>query len=124
MKKLYFDENGWVCERYPSDIKIINYDRYIEVTDEVYEQTLCAEKYKQWRVVNDNLILDTYNAPTETETKIKEYEQLKQKLADMDYKSSKYLDGEYSVDEWKEITEERKQIRIRIRELEPYIQTD
>ncbi len=123
MKKVYFDEYGWVCERYPSDIKITNPDRYIEVTNEVYEQTLCAEKYKQWRVVNGDLILDIYNTPTEAETKKEEYEQLKQKLIDMDYKSSKYLDGEYSAEEWKEITEERKQIRMRIRELEPYIET-
>ena len=47
-----------------------------------------------------------------------EYNTLKQKLNDMDYKTSKYVDGEYTEEEWQEIVNERKQIRVRVRELE------
>ena len=46
---------------------------------------------------------------------------LKQQLAEMDYKSSKYVDGEYTQEEWAEIVAERKAIRERIRELEKII---
>lgn len=47
-----------------------------------------------------------------------EYDELKQQLSNMDYKTSKYVDGEYTESEWQEIVSERKQIRIRVRELE------
>lgn len=50
-----------------------------------------------------------------------EYYALKQQLADMDYKTSKYVDGEYTQEEWAEIVAERKAIRERIRELEKLI---
>ena len=36
----------------------------------------------------------------------------------MDYKTSKYADGEYTNEEWAKIVAERKAIRERIRELE------
>ena len=56
--------------------------------------------------------------PTEKELVQIEIEQLTRQLSDMDYKSSKYVDGEYTDDEWAEIVAERKAIRERIRELE------
>lgn len=58
---------------------------------------------------------------TEEEQVKEEIQNLKQKLADMDYKSSKYVDGEYTNEEWAEIVTERKTIRERIRELEKII---
>lgn len=58
------------------------------------------------------------------EKEFNEYEiiQLKQQLADMDYKTSKYVDGDYTEEEWQEIVKERKAIRERIRELEKIIE--
>ena len=56
--------------------------------------------------------------PTEEELNQIEMQKLKQQLADMDYKSSKYVDGEYTQEEWALIVAERKAIRERIRELE------
>lgn len=44
--------------------------------------------------------------------------QLKQQLAEMDYKTSKYADGEYTEFEWAAIVAERKNLRIQIRKLE------
>jgi len=49
------------------------------------------------------------------EQKIKE---LKQKLADMDYKGQKYLDGEYSEEQWQAISTERKLLREQLRLIE------
>lgn len=47
-----------------------------------------------------------------------EYNERKKQLSDMDYKTSKYVDGEYTESEWAEIVAERQSIRARIRELE------
>lgn len=45
-------------------------------------------------------------------------EELKRLLADTDYKGQKYLDGEYTDEEWQAIVAERKAWREEIRELE------
>lgn len=44
--------------------------------------------------------------------------ELKQLLTDADYKGQKYLDGEYTDEEWQAIVAERKAWREEIRELE------
>jgi RNase P subunit RPR2 len=46
-------------------------------------------------------------------------QQLLRQLSDMDYKTSKYVDGEYTAEQWATICEERKAIRDQIREIEP-----
>lgn len=48
--------------------------------------------------------------------------ELKQKLAEWDYKGQKYLDGEYTEEEWAEIVAQRKEWRQEIRELEKELQ--
>ena len=58
---------------------------------------------------------------TPEEIKQNQMNELKQQLADMDYKTSKYVDGEYTQEEWAKIVAERKAIRERIRELEKLI---
>lgn len=57
-------------------------------------------------------------APTAQQLAQMEYDNLKQQLADMDYKTSKYVDGEYTAEEWQAIVAERQAIRARVRELE------
>ena len=73
-----------------------------------------AQGERQFKIVEKPL-------PTEKELNTTEYFALKQQLADMDYKTSKYADGEYTQEEWAEIVAERKSIRERIRELEKLI---
>lgn len=60
-------------------------------------------------------------APTEKELTEREIGELKQQLIDMDYKTSKYVDGDYTEAEWQEIVAERKAIREKIRELEKIV---
>lgn len=60
-------------------------------------------------------------APTQEELNQREMQILKQQLINMDYKTSKYVDGEYTTEDWAVITAERKAIRARIRELENLI---
>ena len=49
-------------------------------------------------------------------------EELKNRLASWDYKTSKYVDGEYSVTEWQQIVAERKALREQINALETELQ--
>ena len=122
MEKIYYNENGWVCNRYPYDIEITDENRYIEVDENLYEQTLYCEIGKAWRVIDGELSMQVYD---ENEYQKNVYQEemntLKQQLADMDYKTSKYADGEYTQEEWAKIVTERKAIRERIRELEKLI---
>ena len=122
MEKIFYNENGWVCNRYPYDIQIDDENRYIEVDYETYSNTLQCEIGKAWRVIDGELSMQIYN---ENEYQKNVYQEemntLKQQLADMDYKTSKYADGEYTQEEWQVIVAERKAIRERIRELEKLI---
>ena len=122
MKKIYYNENGWVCERFPYDIEITDDKRFLEVEDDIYVQTLHCETGKSWKVVDGELILEIYDNTEYTKNKnIKQICELKQQLADMGYKTSKYADGEYTDEEWQAIVAERKAIREKIRELEKLI---
>ena len=56
--------------------------------------------------------------PTEYEKAQTRIAELKQILKDADYKTSKYVDGEYTAEEWAIIVAERAGIRRQIRELE------
>ena len=119
MEKIYYNENGWVCNRYPYDIIVTDENRYVEVDNDTYAKTLQCEIGKAWRVINGELSMQIYN---ENEYQKNVYQEemntLKQQLADMDYKTSKYADGEYTQEEWAKIVTERKAIREKIRELE------
>ena len=121
MEKIYYDKNGWVCNRYPYDIPITDENRYIEVEGEKYAETLSCSSHYSWRVVNGELVVEQYEKVSQQELYQREYYNLKQQLTEMDYKTSKYVDGEYTEEEWKEIVNERKQIRVRVRELETLI---
>lgn len=119
MEKIFYNENGWVCNRYPYDITVTDGNRYIEVDDDTYAKTLQCEIGMAWRVIDGELSMQVYD---EYEFQKNVYQEkmnaLKQQLADMDYKTSKYADGEYTQEEWAKIVTERKAIREKIRELE------
>lgn len=122
MEKIFYNENGWVCNRCPYDIQVNDENRYIEVDSDTYGKTLQCEIGKAWRVINGELSMQVYD---EKEYRKNVYQEemntLKQQLSHMDYKTSKYADGEYTDEEWQVIVAERKSIRERIRELEKLI---
>lgn len=67
---------------------------------------------------NDRIFrIDAIPAPTKEQLAQIEINKLKRQLVDMDYKGQKYLDGEYTEEEWQKIVEERRAIREKIREL-------
>lgn len=121
MVKIYYNEQGWICDRYPYDIPVTDENRYIEVDDDIAGKTYSCEIYYAWRVVDGELVVEQYEKVPQQELYEQEYYNLKQQLTEMDYKTSKYVDGEYTEEEWQEIVNERKQIRVRVRELETLI---
>jgi len=81
MKKIYYNVQGWVCQRYPYDLPIENEALYIEVSDDIYENTLQCELGKSWRVVNGELKQDIYdNIVYQKEQVMHEIASLKQEL--------------------------------------------
>ena len=61
--------------------------------------------------------IDAIPAPTKEQLAQQEISKLKAQLRDMDYLGQKYLDGEFTEEEWKEIVDKRCAIREKIREL-------
>lgn len=61
MEKIYYNKDGWVCERVPQEIPIDDPNRYIEVEYEDYLNTLAAENGKAWRVVKGKLEQQVYD---------------------------------------------------------------
>ncbi len=118
MEKIFYDENGWVCNRYPYNISVTNENRYVEVDDELANETFSCEAHKAWRVVNGELVVEQYEEVPRAELNKQRYYSLKQQLADMDYKTSKYVDGDYTEQEWDLIVAERKRLRSEINNLE------
>ena len=65
--KIFYNKDGWVCERYPYDLPIDSNKRFIEVDEETYKKTLGAELHFAWRVVNGKLSHERYEPTPEAE---------------------------------------------------------
>ena len=74
MKKVYYNNDGWVCQRYPDFIPIENEALYIEVNDNIYDETFCAKGGYAWRVVKGKLKQEIYD------TKVYKEEQIYQEI--------------------------------------------
>lgn len=61
MEKIYYNNSGWVCNRYPNDLPVDNENRFIEVDEDTLAQTLICESGKAWKVVNGKLSQEIYN---------------------------------------------------------------
>ena len=138
MPKIYYNEKGWVCERYPYDIPIEDENRFIEVPDEKYYKTLSTQDYYAWRVVNGKLVNEEYDALTAEQVQEKskslilsEIEEHKQYLSDTDYVVTKLTeaqaigDDEWLVDlraEYATVLDERKRRREIINQLQKQLE--
>lgn len=132
MEKIYYNRDGFVCGRYPHNYPIDDENRFIEVDDDVFGETLSCQVGYIWSVVNGKpeLTLD----PDETETKKRldiekgnQLATLKAYLSETDYVISKLNelkldddDGEYEKARAKyaEVLTKRKEARKKINELE------
>ena len=132
MKKIYYDKKtGYICDRYPKDIKKTNDSPFIEVEDDIEEQTYSVEYGKFWKVVDGSLVIGDDIETQETQeykdfiknNMICEY---KQYLNDTDYvitklNEAKIEDEDYFnslKEEYTEVLIKRKEVRAKINELE------
>lgn len=61
MEKIYYNNLGWVCNRYPNDLPVDDENRFIEVDEDTLAQTLICESGKAWKVINGKLSQEIYN---------------------------------------------------------------
>jgi len=92
-----------------------------DITAEQWEHFSANYNYLDYSLQNGVL---TYNAENNGYEKLLAWNEnqmkmsvLKQSLVAMDYKTSKYADGEYTQEEWTTIVAQRKAIRAQIRQL-------
>ena len=129
-EKIYasFDEYGRICGFYDSSSPAPPQNS-IEITDEqrdafLEKQNFNYEPKKEYAIVNgmwtyrDKVITEAERIQQERDNLEFEIIQLKRSLAADDYKTSKYVDGDYTEAEWAEIVMQRKAWRTRIREIE------
>lgn len=82
MEKIYYNKDGWICQRYPYNLPIENENLFIEVNQKDYAKTFVIAYGKNWRVVNGKLVEVIYDTEKykllETQ---KEIYQLKDEIA-------------------------------------------
>lgn len=61
MEKIYYNSDGWVCNRHPNNFPIDDENRFIEVDESESNKTYSTSIGKAWRVVDGNLINDIYS---------------------------------------------------------------
>lgn len=82
MEKIYYNNQGWVCQRYPYDLEIENQNQFIEVDEQTYEKTLTCSVGMAWRVVDGKLEEQVYNQSEVDKSLIEEeISNLKQEIA-------------------------------------------
>lgn len=132
MKRIYYDkETGYLCNRYPKDIEKTDDSPFIEVEDELEDQTYCAEYGKAWKVVNGSLVIADDIETQETQEykdfiKRNEINEYKQYLAQTDYVISKLNEAKIEDEtlfeslkvEYADVLTKRKEARAKINELE------
>ena len=132
MKKVYYDKKtGYLCNRYPKDIEKTDDSPFIEVEDDIEEQTYAVEYGKFWKVVDGSLVIGDDVETQETQeykdlvrsNEINEYQQY---LNDTDYVITKLNEAKIEDEDlfnslkekYAEILIKRKEARAKINELE------
>ena len=132
MKKIYYDKKtGYLCNRYPKDIEKTDDSPFIEVEDELEEQTYAVEYGKFWKVVDGSLVIgDDIETQATQEykdlVKSNEINEYQQYLNDTDYVITKLNEAKIEDEDifnslkekYAEILTKRKEARAKINELE------
>ena len=61
MEKVYFNSDGWVCNRHPYNFEIDDENRYIELEELDASKSYLSEVGMAWRVENNELVLAVYD---------------------------------------------------------------
>lgn len=132
MKKVYYDKKtGYLCNRYPKDIEKTDDSPFIEVDDELEEQTYAVEYGKFWKVVDGSLVIGDDVETQETQeykdlVRYNEINEYQQYLNDTDYVITKLNEAKIEDEElfnslkekYAEVLIKRKEARMKINELE------
>jgi hypothetical protein len=115
MEKIYYNKDGWVCERYPYDIPVEDEKRFIEVDEDTKSLTMSCETHKSWRVKNGKLFIDTYEETPIKEILVAELESIQNWFRQTDWIPNKILTGEWqdTNPRWIEYKKERSIKRAR-----------
>ena len=132
MKKIYYKNNGFVCDRYPYDLKPEENDPFIEVSDDDFELTIGTPtsripvvKDGKFAYIDYERYINSYEY--NRDKILREIRKLKKALSETDYvvtklQESKLIDDSstYSTLQanYKDKITERKQTRNKINELE------
>lgn len=60
MEKIYYNKDGWVCQRHPYNFEIDDESSFIELDELDASKTYIAESGMAWRVENNELVLSVY----------------------------------------------------------------
>lgn len=130
--KIYYDKKtGYLCNRYPKDIEKTDDSPFIEVENDIAEQTYAVEYGKFWKVVDGSLVIDDDIETQATQeykdlvrsNEINEYQQY---LNNTDYIITKLNEAKIEdenlfnslKEKYAEILTKRKEARAKINELE------
>jgi hypothetical protein len=115
MEKIYYNKDGWVCERYPYDIPVEDENRFIEVDEDTKALTMSCETHKSWRVKKGKLFIDTYEETPIKEILVAELESIQNWFRQTDWIPNKILTGEWQDTDprWIEYKKERSIKRAR-----------
>lgn len=125
--KIYYNEDGWVLDRYPYEEFHSKKSPFIEVDEDTYERTLSTDEGCRWRVSDGKLSEEVYDQRIIDEIeRLNEVIRLKDYLCDTDYVVSKLneakLESENEFEALKlryaDVLERRKNARARINYLE------
>jgi hypothetical protein len=89
-----------------------NHDLSWDEKEIMHTQQLAKEKQER-----DDLLLAPKVFPQPIQSEI-QLNKLKSQLSALDYKTSKYADGDYTAEQWAAVVNERKAVREQIRQLE------
>lgn len=67
MEKIYFNKDGFVCNRYPLDLPIDNESNFVEVDDITFSNTFVSKPHFAWMVKNGELVEERYEEDNEIE---------------------------------------------------------
>ena len=125
--KVYYNEEGWVLDRYPYDEFHSKKSPFIEVDEATYERTLSTDEGCRWRVSEGKLAEEVYDQSIIDEiARINEIISLKDFLSETDYVVQKLGEARLESEEefgalkakYADVLEKRKSARARINELE------
>ena len=90
----------------------------IEMPFEEFDRLMCEQAQGKILVVEDGKVVAKEYEPTSEEIAALRIIELKQLLADSDYKAIKYAEGELTAEEYEPIKQQRREWREEIRSLE------